>query len=222
MNKVGKWSEYMTDNIIKAGFVMTESFIKESITNTIEQIGFINIQWNAIQSNKIKEYYLTNPVDILIAEYKKGGYDESLSIIRRIRDLSSKVKIVFFTDLNDYDSINTLLNKGANAFISYSNSSKNIVNAINKILLFGKEYICSELSHEIMKIRFSNEYNKRLRLTYSELKVVDYLCMGLKIEEISRLLHKSHKTISNQKLSAMQKLGVKTDIALYKKFNHID
>ncbi|EEZ9272534.1 response regulator transcription factor, partial [Escherichia coli] len=55
-----------------------------------------------------------------------------------------------------------------------------------------------------------------------ELKVVDYLCLGLKIEEISQLLHKSHKTISNQKLSAMQKLGVKTDIALYKKFNRID
>ncbi|MEH3174803.1 LuxR C-terminal-related transcriptional regulator, partial [Enterobacter quasiroggenkampii] len=161
-------------------------------------------------------------VDILIAEYKKGSYDESLSIIRRIRDLSSKVKIVFFTDLKDYDSINTLLNKGANAFIAYSNNRKSIINAINKILLFGKEYICSELSHEIMKIRFTKEYNKTLKLTYSELRVVDYLCLGLKIEEISRLLHKSHKTISNQKLSAMQKLGVKTDIALYKKFNHID
>lgn len=201
---------------------MTESFIKESISNVIEQIECVNVEWNAIRSNKIKDYYLTCPVDILIAEYKKGSYDESLSIIRRIRDLSSKVKIVFFTDLKDYDSINTLLNKGANAFIAYSNNRKSIINAINKILLFGKEYICSELSHEIMKIRFTKEYNKTLKLTYSELRVVDYLCLGLKIEEISRLLHKSHKTISNQKLSAMQKLGVKTDIALYKKFNHID
>lgn len=212
----------MSKKIIKAGFVMTENFIKESITNTIGEIEYINIEWNALRSNKIKDHYLTCPVDILISEYKKGGYDESLSIIRRVRDLSSKVKIVFFTDLNDYDSINTLLNKGANAFISYSNNRKSIINAINKIILFGKEYICSELSHEIVKIRGNNDYNNKLKLTHSELKVIDYLCLGLKIEEISRLLHKSHKTISNQKLSAMQKLGVKTDIALYKKFNHID
>ncbi len=201
---------------------MNESFIKESISNAIEQTGCVNVEWNAIRSNKIKDYYLNRPVDLLVSEYKKGSYDESLSIIRKARDLSSKVKIVFFTDLNDYDIINTLLNKGANAFISYTNNRMNIINSINKILLFGKEYICSELSHEIMKIRFSDEYNKKLKLTHSELKVVDYLCLGLKIEEISKLLHKSHKTISNQKLSAMQKLGVKTDIALYKKFNHID
>ena len=212
----------MNEKITNAGFVMSESFIKESISNIIEQTGCVNVVWNAMRSNKIKDYYLTTPVDLLIAEYKKGGYDESLSIIIRARDLSSKVKIIFFTDLNDYDIINTLLNKGANAFISYTNSRVNIINAINKILLFGKEYICSELSHEIMKIRFNNEFNKTHKLTHSELKVVDYLCLGLKIEEISQLLHKSHKTISNQKLSAMQKLGVKTDIALYKKFNRID
>ncbi|EMY3122864.1 LuxR C-terminal-related transcriptional regulator [Escherichia coli] len=212
----------MTNKTVKAGFVMRENFIKESISNSIELIEFVNIEWNAINSNKINDYYFTNPVDIIIAEYRKGGYDESLSVIRRVRNLSSKVKIVFFTDLNDYDSINTLLNKGANAFISYANNSKSIINAINKILLFGKEYICSELSHEIMKTRFSKQYNKTLKLTYSELRVVDYLCLGLKIDEISRLLHKSQKTISNQKLSAMQKLGVKTDIALYKKINHID
>ncbi|HFP0668291.1 TPA: hypothetical protein ACHLBW_005238, partial [Escherichia coli] len=107
---------------------MSESFIKESISNTIEQTGCVNVAWNAMRSNKIKDYYLTTPVDLLIAEYKKGGYDESLSIIRRARDLSSKVKIIFFTDLNDYDIINTLLNKGANAFISYTNSRINIIN----------------------------------------------------------------------------------------------
>ncbi|HBA7608789.1 TPA: hypothetical protein J1Y40_004458, partial [Escherichia coli] len=94
----------MTNKIVKAGFVMRENFIKESISNSIEEIGCVDIEWNALNSNKIKDYYLTKPVDILIAEYKKGGYDESLSVIRRVRDLSSKVKIVFFTDLNDYDS----------------------------------------------------------------------------------------------------------------------
>ncbi|MFW5368526.1 hypothetical protein ACOAKA_25260, partial [Escherichia coli] len=70
----------MNDKITKAGFVMSESFIKESISNTIEQTGCVNVAWNAMRSNKIKDYYLTTPVDLLIAEYKKGGYDESLSI----------------------------------------------------------------------------------------------------------------------------------------------
>ncbi len=56
--------------------------------------------------------------------------------------------------------------EAANAFISYTNSRINIINAMNKILLFGKEYICSELSHEIMKIRFNNELNKTHKLTH--------------------------------------------------------
>ena len=60
----------MNDKITKAGFVMSESFIKESISNTIEQTGCVNVAWNAMRSNKIKDYYLTTPVDLLIAEYK--------------------------------------------------------------------------------------------------------------------------------------------------------
>lgn len=56
-------------------------------------------------------------------------------------------------------------------------------------------------------------------LTKSECAVIDLFKQGFTGKDIAQILHKSEKTISGQKRSAMRKLGVRSNVALFRKIH---
>lgn len=55
-----------------------------------------------------------------------------------------------------------------------------------------------------------------IRLTSTEKQILEYLLQGYSITEISRIKHRTIKTVSTQKVCLYKKLNIKNDLTLFR------
>jgi two-component system capsular synthesis response regulator RcsB len=128
------------------------------------------------------------------------------------------VKLIILTMLTNPSLLENIVNAGTDGVLLKSGGHDNLVDAIRAVVQ-GKKYIDAAVKAMLNDAK-ANNLNSRgdpgqKVLSSKESEVMRLFVGGHTVSEIANMLNRSVKTISHQKISAQQKLGIANDKELY-------
>ena len=152
--------------------------------------------------------------DILLMDISMPQFN-GLRATKRLRSLSSTVKILILTRHTDDGYLQQLISAGANGYVLKQSAPAELINAI-RVVADGKAYLDPALTNKVMggyasKASSLRGENKQ-QLTDRESEVLRLIALGYSNKEIGASLDLSVKTIEVHKANAMRKLGISSRI----------
>lgn len=170
----------------------------------------------AVSSSQLIKLLVSNQLDLVITDFNMPGddlYGDGLQLIEYIIEHFPAVKILVLTMVSNQLIISRLLEMGVAGVIAKNHIHEEIGKALNA-LANDRPYVAPSVqamsvlaNAKVIDARFSN-------LSPREVEVLRLFVTGSTVSEIAKLLNRSVKTVSTQKISAMHKLEVLTDHAL--------
>ena len=170
----------------------------------------------ALNSSELVGLLVLHQPDVVITDFNMPGdevYGDGLPLIEHIVEHFPEVKILVLTMVSNQLIISRLLEMGVAGVIAKNHIHEEIGKALNA-LANDRPYVAPSVqamsvlaNAKVIDERFSN-------LSPREVEVLRLFVTGSSVSEIARLLNRSVKTVSTQKVSAMHKLEVLTDHAL--------
>lgn len=166
----------------------------------------------------IKETERLSP-DILVMDISMPGLN-GLRATKRLRAMSSNVKILTLSRHTDDGYLQQLLAAGANGYVLKQSAPTNLINAIREVAN-GNAYLDPALTRKVIggyaERASSLRGESQKELTDRESEVLRLISLGYSNKEIGTSLDLSVKTIEVHKANAMRKLGIsgRIDIVRY-------
>lgn len=167
--------------------------------------------------------------DILILDYVlRDDEIDGLSLIKKLLIRYADLKILLVSSMESSAVIRSAFTFGIRGYISKREEKDIFIDAVrtvasNRIYLSDRKGI--ELPEYIIEDKHAltssfPERKKKLipdeRLTPRELEVIHYFLTGMSVIDIAVKLKRSCKTISGHKQSALRKLGLNSDLELFR------
>ncbi|WP_429192224.1 response regulator [Aeromonas veronii] len=153
--------------------------------------------------------------DLLITDFSMPGDTRSdgLVMIQQLRRDYPNLPIIVLTQIQNSAILQSLIQAGVKGLILKKSVINELADAIRQILL-GHRYIGPTVQMLLATAGISGQGNNN-PLTPKESEVVRLLASGMSVTQVADYLHRSVKTISTQKKSAMVRLGLQSDSALF-------
>ena len=153
--------------------------------------------------------------DLLITDFSMPGDTRSdgLVMIQQLRRDYPNLPIIVLTQIQNSAILQSLIQVGVKGLILKKSVINELADAIRQILL-GHRYIGPTVRMLLESAGISGQGNNN-PLTPKESEVVRLLASGMSVTQVADYLHRSVKTISTQKKSAMTRLGISSDSALF-------
>jgi two-component system, NarL family, captular synthesis response regulator RcsB len=163
------------------------------------------------------------PCDVAIVDFQMpaeaSGMDGVL-LLRELRRRYPRLRIVVLTMLRNIAIFRTMYQEGADAVVEKAVVVQELFTALRTVRA-GRTYMSRQVRAKLMEHSAptgdaSPAHGKRVQaLSVREAEVMRLLAQGLTVSEVARVTHRSVKTISLQKHSAMTKLGIANDQQLF-------
>ena len=153
--------------------------------------------------------------DLLITDFSMPGDTRSdgMVMIQQLRRDYPNLPIIVLTQIQNSAILQSLIQAGVKGLILKKSVINELADAIRQILL-GHRYIGPTVQMLLASAGISGQGNSN-PLTPKESEVVRLLASGMSVTQVADYLHRSVKTISTQKKSAMTRLGISSDSALF-------
>lgn len=153
--------------------------------------------------------------DLLITDFSMPGDTRSdgMVMIQQLRRDYPNLPIIVLTQIQNSAILQSLIQVGVKGLILKKSVINELADAIRQILL-GHRYIGPTVRMLLASAGISGQGNNN-PLTPKESEVVRLLASGMSVTQVADYLHRSVKTISTQKKSAMTRLGLSSDSALF-------
>ncbi|MEH8184063.1 response regulator [Aeromonas allosaccharophila] len=169
----------------------------------------------AYQVSELLKSLQQHHCDLLITDFSMPGDTrcDGLVMIQQLRRDYPNLPIIVLTQIQNSAILQSLIQVGVNGLILKKSVINELADAIRQILL-GHRYIGPAVNMLLADAGVSSQGNIS-PLTPKESEVVRLLASGMSVSEVADYLHRSVKTISTQKKSAMVRLGITSDSALF-------
>ncbi|HBZ14549.1 response regulator [Pantoea sp. NPDC088449] len=187
------------------------------------------------QRQQLMSFLQQNSVDVLVLDYMLGEEDlDGLQMVKQLRLRYPDLKILVSSSMEKPAIVQLLLKAGVHGFIGKSEEQEVLVTAIHQVCR-NKRFLTSEMLLEMDKFQESDremhdylmprELGDELKLLLRdlsprEIEVIRCYLDGLSITQIAVKYARSRKTISGQKQTALRKLGLRSDLELFKYKDH--
>ncbi|NLR33320.1 response regulator [Aeromonas hydrophila] len=153
--------------------------------------------------------------DLLITDFSMPGDTRSdgMVMIQQLRRDYPNLPIIVLTQIQNSAILQSLIQVGVNGLILKKSVINELADAIRQILL-GHRYIGPAVKMLLANAGIAHHDNIN-PLTAKESEVIRLLASGMSVTQVADYLHRSVKTISTQKKSAMLRLGLKNDAELF-------
>ncbi|WP_421349013.1 response regulator [Aeromonas veronii] len=153
--------------------------------------------------------------DLLITDFSMPGDTRSdgMVMIQQLRRDYPNLPIIVLTQIQNSAILQSLIQAGVKGLILKKSVVNELADAIRQILL-GHRYIGPTVRMLLASAGIAGQSNNN-PLTPKESEVVRLLASGMSVTQVADYLHRSVKTISTQKKSAMTRLGISSDSALF-------
>lgn len=205
-------------SLIRVGVADDHEVILVGVTSVLSQCSDIDVRFGVSNINDLLDKLKSDPVDVLLCDYEFSGDPQAdgISLLRRIIRLVPNTKVVFLSQHTAPHILAEAMHAGAAGYIGKSRS--HFADLCQAVRSANRQagYLPESLASQLLATVYSNKRNAvgLSALSEKEAAVVRMICNGRTIKEIADRLKRSPKTISNQKNSAMQKLGAKNDVEL--------
>ena len=183
----------------------------------LEQDPLIKVVAEADGPESLKSFLKTTPCDVLISDFMMPveQQNDGLRLLESIRRDWPQLPILVVTMLNNAALFRSMLKLGVLGLLGKGSLAGELPTAIEH-LRNGNLYIAQSI---IQTLQAADDLNSAelssKELSPKELEVARLLASGLSVSEIASRLNRSKQTVSAQKVSAMRKLGVTNDAALF-------
>lgn len=167
------------------------------------------------ESNSLKsalEIIEKESVDLVTLDLNLSGED-GMTFLNKF--VERRFKVLVITTFNSSFLVNEVLKKGANGYIKKENLYENLVDSIICVMN-GGIYLENHDCDKEEDVTLDKKASKYFALTSAEKEVFRLFAQGKNVKEIATVLGKSYKTVENQKHAVMCKMGIKTDLELFK------
>lgn len=180
----------------------------------------IEVSGEAQDSTALVELMDKVKPDVLISDfYMPGGkHGDGLTLVSFVKRRYPDVKLIILTMMTNPSILDNIVTAGAEGVLLKSSGHDNLVDAIRAVVQ-GRKYIGAAVQALLNEVKVNNLNSRGDRgqkvLSSKESEVMRLFVNGHTVSEIANMLNRSVKTISHQKISAQQKLGVANDKELY-------
>lgn len=156
-----------------------------------------------------------HPCDLLITDFSMPGDEcnDGLNMRQQLRRDYPVLPIIVLTQIHNAGILQSLINLGVNGVLLKKAVIKELSTAIGQVLS-GQCFVGDSVKLLLNESGIM-EYGVNIQLTPKESEVVRLLANGMSVTQVAEYLHRSIKTISTQKKSAMQRLGLQGDSDLF-------
>ncbi|WP_240485582.1 response regulator [Aeromonas bestiarum] len=153
--------------------------------------------------------------DLLITDFSMPGDERSdgLTMIQQLKRDYPTLPIIVLTQIHNAGILQSLIQLGVSGVLLKKAVISELSDAIRQILS-GHSYIGSSVKTLLAEAGLDH-HTSLVQLTPKESEVVRLLASGMSVTQVAEYLHRSVKTISTQKKSAMLRLGITSDSALF-------
>ncbi|HDO1357474.1 MAG: response regulator [Shewanella sp.] len=190
--------------------------ILTGIRSLIEQITpHCEVVAEAYQVSDLLKLLQQHHCDLLITDFSMPGDTRSdgMVMIQQLRRDYPTLPIIVLTQIQNSGILQSLIQAGVNGLILKKSVINELADAIRQILL-GHRYIGPAVKMLLANAGIAHHDNIN-PLTAKESEVVRLLASGMSVTQVADYLHRSVKTISTQKKSAMVRLGLQSDSELF-------
>ncbi|CAJ1892155.1 TPA: response regulator [Aeromonas hydrophila] len=153
--------------------------------------------------------------DLLITDFSMPGDERSdgLAMVQQLRRDYPDLPIIVLTQIHNAGILLSLIQLGVSGVLLKKAVISELSDAIHQILS-GQNYIGSSVKNLLADTGLLHQPPAQ-QLTPKENEVVRLLASGMSVTQVAEYLHRSVKTISTQKKSAMARLGLQSDSDLF-------
>ncbi|VVP83636.1 Transcriptional regulatory protein RcsB [Pseudomonas fluorescens] len=154
------------------------------------------------------------PCDLLISDYSMpyGSFPDGLALIGYLQRHFGHIPLIVMTMMRNPSLLQALLNTGVRGLFDKRSPMSELKRAVQTVAK-QRQYLCPAFSSILRTQALSPRGvdTPPVNLSERELEVVRLFVQGLSGREIAAQLNRSEKTISRQKRTAMDKLGLGHD-----------
>ena len=156
----------------------------------------------------------SNLPDVVILDLSLPGQG-GLSVLRRLKVRWPLLPVLVFSMHDNLPFVVQAMRSGATGYITKSSEPEFMVKAVRSVLA-GKQVFSPDIARKMHLAASSAVAPPTLGLSVREFEIFRLLAKGRSHEEIALLLNLSVKTVANNHSLIRQKLGINTDIELYR------
>lgn len=154
------------------------------------------------------------PCDLLITDYSMpyGEFPDGLALMGYLKRHFEHLPVIVMTMLRNPSLLQALLNAGVRGLFDKRSPLSELKRAVQRVAS-GRQHLCPGFAEALQAQMLSSTGSDlpSVNLSERELEVVRLFVQGLSGRQIAAQLNRSEKTISRQKRTAMDKLGLDHD-----------
>lgn len=183
------------------------------IRSILESEG-IDVVGTATSTDALIQGLRSHPCDVVITDLMMpgGSLPDGTLLIQEIRAEFPLLPVLVMTMVSNLGIIDSLLRLGVLGVVEKTERMDMLVEAVRAVAK-RRRFESPRLMDQLQSYR--SERGSSDRLSPREAEVIRLLASGLSVSEIGVRLGRSLKTISRQKMDAMRKLGLESDVDLY-------
>jgi two-component system capsular synthesis response regulator RcsB len=165
--------------------------------------------------DSLLELLATEPCDLLVTDFSMPGnsHADGLKMLSQVRRVYPKMRIILVTMFANVTTLRAVFAQGVLGIVAKGASAEELPLAI-KTVAEGRRFISKSLRAALLQVDPWTQANLPA-LSAKEYEVVRMLASGMTVSEIANQFKRSVSTISKQKIMAMQRLGISTDVELF-------
>jgi DNA-binding NarL/FixJ family response regulator len=226
MNETAIWQVAVLDD---------HPLIGKAIQYRLAQEANLNLAGAFSQRQQLMTFLQHNTVDVLVLDYMLGDEElDGLQMVKHLRLRYPDLKILVSSSVEKPAIVQLLMKAGVHGFIGKSEDQEVLIAALHQVCR-NKRFLTADMMLEMDKFRESDremhdylmprelgdDITLLLReLSPREIEVIRCYLDGLSITQIAGKYARSRKTISGQKQTALRKLGLRSDLELFKYKEH--
>lgn len=144
--------------------------------------------------------------DVMVVDLSMPGRS-GFEVLRRAAQQAPKVPVLVFTMHDSPAMLEQALRAGAHGYVTKSSEPHVLVQAVRRVAAGERPVLSPDVEH-------ASAASAVPSLAPRELEVLQLLLQGCAVDEISRRMELSHKTVANYQTVIRQKLGASTGIEL--------
>ncbi|WP_275627490.1 response regulator transcription factor [Pseudomonas sp. 273] len=193
------------------------SIVRMGVREVVQGDPRFSVVGMAANSSELVRMYGELSPDIVITDYNMPGdanYGDGLKLIGYLLRQFPQTRVLIYTMLSNTLIFSSLYDLGVAGVVPKSGDPDEILAALDAIAR-GRIYRgpCMQAPNSV--VPGGDDIEGRIAsLSTKEYEVLRHFVSGLNVRDIARVLNRSVKTVSAQKISAMRKLEVDSDQAL--------
>jgi len=190
--------------------------VSSGVRALLEQSPGLRVVAEATSPDELLRVLDSTACQLVVTDFNMPGEQaaDGLSLLQLIGRRWPDLPIVVLTQLANPGVLNNIARLGnVRGVVSKSDAMKELPTAVTAATA-GRSYLSSAVRKQIESAQ-GESADSTTTLSKREAEVMRLFALGHTVSEIARQLNRSVKTVSSQKVEAMRKLGVKSDLEFY-------